>query len=130
MFGYAEDAKTLIDTLKSVLAICRQKGMKLNPRKCDLIATMAQFCGRMNDAKGVSFYPRHYEALTFMEDPTTVGALMELVHSANRMRTAMPRSSELMEPLNNLLEAKYSLRNSRKMSRVCHRPLSALGDEH
>ncbi len=47
MLGYAEDADTLITTLKSVLTICREKGLKLNPCKCDLMATKVQFCGRM-----------------------------------------------------------------------------------
>ncbi len=51
-----------------------------------------------------------------MEAPATVGALMELVHGANWMRTAIPRFSELIEPLHNLLEAQYSLHNSRKKS--------------
>ncbi len=62
MLGYAEDADTLIATLKSVLTILSwRKVLKLNPRKCDLIATKVQFCGRMIDAKGVTFHPRHYE---------------------------------------------------------------------
>ncbi len=65
-----------------------------------------------------------------MEAPTTVGALMELVHGANCMRTAITRFSELIEPLQNLLEAQYSFYNSRKKSRVCNRPLSAWEDEH
>ncbi len=78
MLGYAKDADTLIGTLKSVLTICREKGLKLNPCKCDLIATKVQFCGRMIDAKGVTFHPRHCEAVTPMEAPTTVGALMGL----------------------------------------------------
>ncbi len=59
-----------------------------------------------------------------MEAPTTVGALMELVYGA------IPRFSELIEPLRNLHEAQYSLCNSRRKSRVCNRPLSAWGDEH
>ncbi len=62
--SYAEDADPLIDTLKSVLTIYREKGLKLNPRKCDLMATKVHFCGRMMDAKGVTFHSRHYEALT------------------------------------------------------------------
>ncbi len=77
MLGYAEDADTLIATLKSVLTICSEKGLKLNPRKCDMIATKVQFCGRMIDAKGVTFHPSHYEALTSMDAPTTVGAIMD-----------------------------------------------------
>ncbi len=102
----------------------------MSPRECDLIATKVQFCGRMIYAKGVTFHPHPYEALTSMEAPTHVGALMEFVHGANWMRTAIPRFSEVIEPLHNLLEAQYSLRNSRKKSRVCNRPLSAWGDEH
>ncbi len=130
MLGYAKDADTLIATLKSVLTICSEKVLKLNLRKCDLLATKVQFCGRMIDFKGLTFHPRHYEALTSMEAPTTVGALMELVHGANWMETALPRFSELAEPLHDLLEAHYSLHNPRKKPRVCNRPLSAWGDEH
>ncbi len=77
----------------------------------------------MIDAKGVTFHPRHYEALTSMEAPTTMGALMELVHGANWMRNAIPRFSELIDPLHNLLEAQYSLHNSWKKQRMCNRPL-------
>ncbi len=69
---YAEDAETLIDTLKWVLTICREKGLKLNPRKCHLMATNVQFCGRMIDAKGVPFHTRYWEALMSMKAPTTV----------------------------------------------------------
>ncbi len=61
MLRYAEDADTLIATLTSVLTIRREKCLKLNPRKCDLMATKVHFCGRMIDAKGVT---RHYEDLT------------------------------------------------------------------
>ncbi len=130
MLVYAEDADTLIATFKSVLTICREKGLKLNPCKCDLMDPKVHFCGRIIDAEGVTFHPRHHEALTSMEAPTTVGALMELVHGANWMKTVIPHFSELIEPLHNLLETQYSLHNSRKKSRVCNRPLSAWGDEH
>ncbi len=57
MLGNGKDADNLIETLKSVLAICHENGLKLNPRKGDLIATKVQFCGRMIDAKGVTFSP-------------------------------------------------------------------------
>ncbi len=97
MLGYAEDADTIISIIKSVLTICNERGLKLNPREGDLMATNVQFCGLI-DAKGVTFHARHYEALTSMEAPTTVGALMELVHGSNWMRTAIPRFSELIEP--------------------------------
>ncbi len=83
MLGYAEDADTLIATLKSVLTICSEKGLKLNPRKCDLMATKVHFLGRMIDAKGVTFHPRHYEALTSME-----GGAREFLHHLSSMTWA------------------------------------------
>ena len=130
MLGYAKDAASLLATLKSVFEVCRQRRMKLNPVKCELVAQKVQFCGRLVDSKGVKFNPRHYEALTAMEAPRTVGALMELVHGANWMRTAISRFSELIKPLHDLLESQYILLKSRKKSRICNRPLSAWGDEH
>ncbi len=38
---FVEDADALIEALKSVLAISREKYLKLNPRECDMIATKA-----------------------------------------------------------------------------------------
>ncbi len=75
MLGYVEDADNLTKTLKSVLAICREKSLNMNPCNCDLITTKVQFYGGIIDAKGFTFHPRHYEALTSLEAPTTMGAL-------------------------------------------------------
>ncbi len=99
----------LVATLKAVFDICLKKGLKLNPLKCDLGAINVPFSGRVIYSKGIKFHPRQYEALTSMEPPTTVGALMELVHGANWMRTAIPRFAELIDPLHNLLESQYSM---------------------
>ncbi len=76
---------------------------ELNPRNCDLAAINVKFCGRIVHYKNIKFHPRQYEALTSMKPPTTVGALMELVHGANWMRTAIPSFLELIELLHSLL---------------------------
>lgn len=39
----------------------------------------------MVDAKYVTFHPRHCEALALLEARTTVDALPELLHGANRI---------------------------------------------
>ncbi len=109
MLGYASDAKRLVATLKAVFYICLEKCLRLNPLKCDLAAINAAFCSRIINSKGIKFHPHHYKALTSMEPPTTVGALMELFHGANWMRTAIPSFSELIEPLHNILESQYSV---------------------
>lgn len=41
-----------------------------------------------------------------MTAPTTLGALMELVRVANRMRPSVPNLHQLIAPLHDLLEEK------------------------
>lgn len=65
-----------------------------------------------------------------METPSTCGALMELVHGENWMRSAIPDFSSLVEPLHKLLESQYTLHKSRKKSKLANRPLSTWGDQH
>lgn len=62
--------------------------------------------------------------------PTTVGALMELVHRDNWMRTAIPKFSQLITPLHNLLDSNYSLHKSCEKTHLINRPISAWGDKH
>ena len=130
ILGYACDVSGLLDKLRLVFQKCKEKGLKLNPRKCKLVTKEVHFCGRIIDKKGVKFHPRQFETLTNMKPPTTVGALMELVHGANWMRTAIPEYSELIAPLHSLLECNYALNKTRKKTRIANRPISAWGDEH
>lgn len=76
ILGYAATAVGLLENLRKVLEVCAIKGLKLNPRKCDLVANEVQFCGRIIDKNGVKFNPRNYSALVTMPPPTTVGALI------------------------------------------------------
>ncbi len=83
MLDYASDAARLVATLKALFDICLEKGLKIDPLKCDLFAVNVPLCGRVIDQNGIKFHPRQCEAITSMKPPTTVGALMELVHGAN-----------------------------------------------
>lgn len=105
ILGYAKDAKELLEKLRSVFVVCKEKNLKLSPEKCELIAESVPFCGRIINKEGVRFHPRQYDALVNMQAPKTVGSLMELVHGANWMRTAIPDFSRLISPLNDLLES-------------------------
>lgn len=130
LLGYAMDKQLLLEKLRSVFEVCKSKGLKLNPVKCQVITDEVHFCGRIINKRGVKFHPRQYEALTNMTAPTTVGALMELVHGANWMRTAIPNFSQLISPLHDLLELNYAKHNTRKKTRLVNRPISAWGDDH
>ncbi len=124
MLGYASDAASLLLTLKAAFEISLKKGLKLNSRKCDFVAANVNFCCPLLDSKSVKFHPRLFEALTSMKTPTPVGALIELLHGANWMRTAIRRFAERIEPLRN------SMHKTSVKSKIRCRPLSAWVDEH
>ncbi len=56
MLGYAKNADRRFATLKAVLDICLEKGLKLNPRKCNLAAANVHLRGRIIDSMGIKFY--------------------------------------------------------------------------
>lgn len=62
-----------------------------------------------------------------MQAPNTVGALLELLHGANWMRTAIPDVDQLIDPLHDLLDSEYARHKSRKTILVTNRPISAWG---
>lgn len=83
LLGYAKSPSDLLDKLPKTFAIYQKKGLKLQPKKCELLASEVQLCGRIISKKGIKFHPRQYEALTSMPLSTTVSTLVELAYSAN-----------------------------------------------
>lgn len=130
ILGYAADTYSLQDTLKLRLQVCHNHGLKLHPSKCELVTGTAKFCGRIIDSKGVRFKPSDYNALTNMQPPTTVRALMNLVNGANWMHSAITQFTQLIDPLHTLLETHYHACNTWKKSRLQNRPLSEWGARH
>ena len=118
ILGYGHEPNALVEKLRAVFAVCKEKGLKLNPSKCDLATDEVLFCGRIINKNGIRFHPRQYEALTNMNTPKTVGELMQLVHGANWMRTEIPNFSKLIQPLHQLFESNYILYKTRKKARV------------
>ena len=104
LLGCAKNPKDLLKKIRHVFTICHEKGLQMHPAKCEFVTFQVYFCGRIINKSGVKFNPRQYEALNNMSPPTTVGALVELVHDPNWMRTAISKFSKLVTPLHELLE--------------------------
>ncbi|KAG3073353.1 hypothetical protein PI124_g23646 [Phytophthora idaei] len=47
LLGYEKSDEGLLILLKKVLAICAEKGLKLNPQKCSFYLREALWCGRI-----------------------------------------------------------------------------------
>lgn len=58
LLGHAKTKDELLEKLRTVFTICREKGLNLNPIKCDLVALEVPFCGRVINKDGVKFQPR------------------------------------------------------------------------
>lgn len=123
LLGHAKTKGELLKKLRTVFTVCQEKGLKLNPIKCDLATLEVLFCGRVINKDGVKFKPQQYDALTNMQAPTTVGDLMELVHGEKWMITAIRNFSQLIAPLHDLIEANYTLHGTCKKTRLMNRPV-------
>lgn len=116
--GYGRSPSGLLENFRNVLCIGAMKDLELDFNKRELVVKEAQFCCRIIDSKGLKFNPRNYSALVNKPAPKTVGSLMELVYGANWMRTAIPNFSELISPLQQLLEEQHRLYNTRKKTKI------------
>ncbi len=129
ILGYASDADSFVATLNAVFGICLEKGLNLNPLKCDPPL--------MSCSAAESSIPR---VSRFIPGSTKVwrqwSLQLLLMHfrssfiCANWMRTDIVTFSDLKKPLHNLLESQYSMHKTRLKSKIDHRPLSAWWDEH
>lgn len=126
---YLQSYSDLLKILRQAFLIRAANGLKLNQKKCQLVAKVVHLCGLIIDQTGVKFNPSNYNVLNGLPTPTTVGSLMESVHGTNWMRTAMQSLAEIVAPLQSLLERHYRINKSGKKTRLYNRPFSGSGDD-
>jgi hypothetical protein len=69
LLGYADSPEALLDLLTSVLRICHEKDLKLNPKKCSFYQKEARWCGRIISAAGVKHDPERIKAIQSLPRP-------------------------------------------------------------
>ncbi len=55
LLGYSNDTSSLLDTLRSVFQVCKDKVLKLNTAKYQVVTDEVQFCGRIINKKVLNF---------------------------------------------------------------------------
>ena len=63
LLGYAPTTRKLLDLLRRVFQICEERGLKLNPRKCEFFRQQLRWCGKLLSADGISADPKKVETL-------------------------------------------------------------------
>jgi transposase InsO family protein len=103
------DPNVFVDNWIAMITALHAKGFKIQVKKVVFYAKAVKYCGRIYSADGVSYDPMYIEAMADMAKPTTVSELRTFLASANWMREAVPRYTEVVAPLQSLLTAAIRL---------------------
>ncbi|PIK48395.1 hypothetical protein BSL78_14755 [Apostichopus japonicus] len=92
--------------MRQLLRRLHDYGVVINPAKCQYGATSLDFLGHRVDAGGIRPLPEKVKAIHDFPAPTTVRELREYLGLLNFYRRFIPRCSELLQPLTDLLSGK------------------------
>ena len=101
IFGKTEEE--FINNWITVLEKLHSVKLKISAKKTCFYSTDVKYCGRIFSKDGVSFDPNLLNTITHMSAPSTVAELRSYLATTNWIRTSIPRYSELIAPLQQLL---------------------------
>ena len=104
---HARNEEQLLKALLAFLEICRDKGLKVSIKKSTFFALVVKWCGRILDKNGIRFDPRNADGLRNLSTPTTAAELSQFVNCLQWMSQAIPRFSERVQLLRDLVEKAY-----------------------
>jgi hypothetical protein len=93
----------LLATLNFIFKQCQEYGLKLHASKRVLFAATVRYCGRLITKDGVCFDPKNMQALQTMREPQNGADLVQYVAAVNWMRSAIPKNSKRVAPLQTAL---------------------------
>jgi transposase InsO family protein len=94
-----------LEHIRRVLRRVREKGVKLNPKKCSLFKREVKYLGRIVSAQGCRLDPKAIEAVKYLKEktPTTVGEIRHILGLLNCFRRYIQDFSVKAAPLFKLL---------------------------
>ncbi len=90
------------EVLRNLMQRCRERNVKLNPKKLRLRLTEVPFVGHLVTEAGVRADPAKVKALMGMPNPEDVAGVQRLLGFVNYLSKFVPRLSEHVEPLRQL----------------------------
>ena len=89
----APDFRTHLDRLAEVLQRLQQAGLKVKPKKCELLQMEAKYLGHLVYAEGIETDPEKVEATREWPPPTCVRGLQAFLGTAGYYRQYLPDGS-------------------------------------
>jgi hypothetical protein len=90
--------------LRTVLSKIENSGMTLNRKKTQICQTEIEFLGHLIDKDGIRIHPSKVDAILKLNSPKNLKELQSLLGMVNFISKAIPRRSELLAPLYDLLK--------------------------
>ena len=100
----AEADKSHDTAFRALIERCREKGLKLNPKKLNFKQTSVSYMGHIFSAQGLAADPEKVKAVSQMQCPTDVQGVQRVQGVANYLAKFTPKLSIVCEPLRHLLD--------------------------
>lgn len=107
-----------IEHLRAVLQRYQEHGVKLSPRKCEVMKRKVRFLGRLVSGEGYTMDPSEVAPVQALKEktPKTVGELRRVMGFLSYYRTYIPNFSRIAQPLYKLLSTAPDQKNREKIS--------------
>lgn len=92
------------NNLRAMLKRTRERGVRLNPDKCQICVSEVSYFGHTLSREGVKPDPAKVKAIQDMQPPTSRGELETILGMVNYLARFAPRLSEINAPLRQLLK--------------------------
>jgi hypothetical protein len=88
LLTWAANIEELCEHLELIFKALRDKGMTLNPEKCEFGMSEVEFVGHLIDNSGITFTPEKLKQVADLELPGTMGELKQFIGLASFFSTA------------------------------------------
>ena len=102
----SKDPDTHKHHLRLLFQRLQEHGLVVNVAKCQFGCTDLDFLGHHISSSGISLLPERVEAITQLQQPTTIKELQEFVGMVNFYRRFLPSAAQTMLPLFEALTGK------------------------
>ena len=101
---HAPTQELLLERVKMVLGRFQEKGMTLNPQKCEMFVSKVEYCGHLLDEEGIHFERSKIDSILDFKTPETQQQLKAFLGLANCFRDHVYDQSQLVRSLHRMLK--------------------------
>jgi hypothetical protein len=115
LLTWAKTIDELCENLKKIFESClKDKGMTLNPEKCEFGMSEVEFVGHLIDETGITFSAEKLKQVAEIPIPVTKGELKQFLGLAGYFRNHVPDFALLTHRLNSMLDG-YEKKTSKQL---------------